>query len=128
METVHVPDLGTASRPSHFLVSVSWLWSCRACPSMHAGEPVPMGQRADSAGPYRWPVAASDDTDRVAQVVEQWPLTCPNGHPFSRSNPPSVGWVPCGCQSREPRGHRTYWCLVCDAALYQPACINPGRR
>ena len=87
-----------------------------------------MGQRVDSAGPYGWAVAAAGDTDRVTQVVEQWPLTCPNGHPFSPSNPPSVGWVPCGCQHREPRGHRTYWCLVCDAALYQPACTNLGRR
>ena len=65
----------------------------------------------------------------VTQVMKQWPLGCPNGHPFAyHRNIPSVGWIPCSCVQQDPRGHRTYWCLVCDAALYIPACASPDRR
>ena len=126
METLHVPDLATAGRPSNFLVSVSRLRSRRARPGMHAGEPGCVGQRADSAGPYRWPVAAAGDTDRVTHVVEQWPLTCPNGHPFSRSNPPSVGWVLMDACSENPGGAGRIgaWCAT-PRSIGRPAPI-PG--
>ena len=39
-----------------------------------------------------------------------------------------VGWQPCTCLTwKQPAGHRTYWCQICDLVLHIPPCIQTSR-
>lgn len=65
-----------------------------------------------------------------APKVERWPAWCLGDergpHRYVQGQV-VIGWSPCMCRTtRQPAGHRTYWCQLCGTVVLVPSCCRAG--